>query len=137
MFAIIGGLLNSVIGGILNPIFAYLGKKQDVGLASYQAMTAAQQAEYLAYVQAIANANATKMQQQEHNPWIAKVSALCGFFAVAYFGSIVLDSMFHFGWGISKLPPPWDDRIWVILQSLIVITPAMPVASAFSAWLRK
>lgn len=51
------------------------------------------------------------------------VSCMAGEICVIYYGSIVLDSMFHFGWAISKLPPPFDQYFWVILSSFIITTP--------------
>ena len=49
--------------------------------------------------------------------------------------TIVLDSMFHFGWDIAKLPSPWDQYAWIILSSFIIVSPVAPVLSATSAWL--
>src|SRR5580704_15898570 len=60
MFATISGLLSSVIGGIINPLFTYLGKKQDVGLAEYQAASAEERDGYLAYVTALGQSNQAK-----------------------------------------------------------------------------
>ena len=50
---------------------------------------------------------------------------------VIYFGSIILDSMFHFGWQIAKLPAPWDGYAWVILGSFFLTSPIMALTSNF------
>jgi hypothetical protein len=134
MFAWLGSLLGGLVSGVIQPLFTYLGNAQNISLAEYQAQTAEQQAAYLAYLNATATANALKAQQENSPFGIITFSA--GFFALIYFISIVLDSMFHFHWNIAKLPAPWDQYIWVILQSFVIITPTMPLISSASAWLK-
>jgi hypothetical protein len=136
MLAAIGAILSSIVNGIVGPLFGYLGKKQDVTLEGFKSASAEDLAAYQAYLAALNQANAVKVAQQS-NPWFAAITFLAGGFSVAYFGSIVLDSMFHLGWRIDKLPAPWDSYVWIVLQSFVVITPAMPLISATSAWLRK
>jgi hypothetical protein len=97
--------------GAIGGLFAYLTNKQTVQGQVDQASLAAQ-----------VSTNQSKSQ------WLTSVgpmivSCAAGEICVLYFGSIVLDSMFHFGWGISKLPPPFDQYFWVILSSFIITTP--------------
>lgn len=136
MFAALGSILSSVINGILAPLFTYLGKKQDITLEGFKAASADDRAVYKDYLVALNEVNKIKASQQQTSPWFALITFTAGAFSVAYFGSIVIDSMFHLGWEIAKLPSPWDSYVWVVLQSFVVITPAMPLISATSAWLR-
>jgi hypothetical protein len=134
MFTGLGSLLGGLVSGVIQPLFTYLGNAQNISLAEFQAQTAEQQAAYLAYLNATATANALKAQQ-ENSPF-GIITFAAGFFACAYFVSIVLDSMFHLHWKIDALPPPWDQYVWVILQSFVIITPTMPLISSASAWIK-
>jgi hypothetical protein len=97
--------------GALSGLFGYLKNKQNVQLAEDQASLSAQVATNQAKAQWLAS----------FGPMI--VSCTVGEICVIYFGSIVIDSMFHFGWGISKLPPPFDQYFWMILSAFIITTP--------------
>jgi len=132
----IWSIITSIVNGIFGPLLGYLNKKQDVTLEGFKAASADDRAATQAYLVALNEVNKIKATQQQTSPLFALITFTAGAFSVAYFGSIVLDSMFHLGWKIDKLPAPWDGYIWIILQSFVVITPAMPLISATSAWLR-
>jgi len=135
MLALLGIILPA-LGSFLTPLFTYLGKKQDVTLSGAQSAMTADTAMNQAYFNAQIQADQIKAAA---NAWIGPKIIACtaGELCVLYFGSIVLDSMFHFGWNISKLPAPWDGYAWVILSSFIIVSPLAPVASATTAWLTK
>ena len=97
--------------GALSGLFGYLTNKQNVQLGEDQASLSA----------LVATNRAKAQWLTSLGPMI--VSCTAGEICVFYFGSIVFDSMFHFGWGISKLPPPFDQYFWVILSAFIITTP--------------
>jgi hypothetical protein len=135
MIAILG-LILPVLGSFLTPLLNYFGKKQDVTLAGAQsAMTTD-----AAINQAVLNAQIQADQiKAANNNWIGPKIIACtaGELSVLYYGAIILDSMFHFGWNIAKLPAPWDGYAWVILSSFIIVAPTAPALSATMAWLTK
>lgn len=135
MFAILG-LILPALGSFLTPLFNYFGKKQDVTLAGMQAATSADAQISTTLIQAQIQADQIKVA---NNNWLGPKIIACsaGELSVLYYGSIVLDSMFHMGWQIAKLPAPWDQYAWVILSSFIVVSPVAPVLSATTAWLTK
>lgn len=52
---------------------------------------------------------------------------------VVHFGAIVLDSTFPLGWGISKLPAPYDIYEQAIILSFFIARPFEKVARVFAA----
>jgi hypothetical protein len=133
MIAILG-LILPALGNFLTPLFSFLTAKQNVTLAGAQtAMTTD-----AAINQAVLNAQIQADQiKVANNNWIGPkiIGGTAGELSALYYGSIVLDSMFHFGWDIAKLPSPWDQYAWIILSSFIIVSPVAPVLSATSAWL--
>jgi hypothetical protein len=128
------GLILPALGSFFTPLFNYLGKKQDVTLTGAQSAMGAD----VAISQAVLNAQIQADQiRAANNNWIGPKIIACtaGELSVLYYGSIVLDSMFHLDWDVAKLPSPWDQYAWIILSSFIIVSPVAPVLSATSAWL--
>jgi hypothetical protein len=128
------GLILPALGNFFPALFGYLGKKQDITLAGAQSAMGAD----VAITQAALNAQIqTSQLKSVQNTWIgAKIIAgTAGELSALYYGAIVLDSIFHLGWNIAKLPAPWDGYAWIILSSFIVVSPVAPVLSATTAWL--
>jgi hypothetical protein len=136
MTAIIQVIISGVIGPIIGPLFSWLNKKQDLNLDGFKTAAGVDLQAYKASLDAQAQANALKASA---NTWLgARIIAFgAGELSLFYYGAIVIDSMFHFGWGISKLPPPIDQYFWVILSSFVIVSPVAPVLSAASAWLTR
>src|ERR1019366_5462688 len=128
------GLVLPVIGNIFPALFGYLGKKQDVTLSGAQSGMAADVNLSKAYFDAQIQAEQIKVA---NNQWIGPKIIACaaGELSLIYYGAIVLDSMFKFGWAIDKLPEPWAGYSWIILSSFIVVSPVAPVLSATATWL--
>jgi hypothetical protein len=128
------GLILPVFGSVVSPLFSWLNKKQDVTLSGAQSAMGADADISKAYLQAQIQAEQMKVA---NNQWIGPKIIACaaGELSVIYYGAIVLDSMFKFGWAIDKLPVPWDSYSWIILSSFIVVSPVAPVLSATAAWL--
>jgi hypothetical protein len=115
---IIPGLF-SLLKGAPAAISGYLQNKQNTQLVQTQAELSAE----------VATNQAKAAWLTAIGPMI--VSCTAGELCVVYFGSIVLDSMFHLGWNISKLPAPWDGYAWVILSSFFLSSPIMALTSNF------
>lgn len=132
MIAIIG-LVLSTIGNVFPSLFAFLGKQTDAQLAGFQTATSADAAAYQAYLTAQTAANATKASQ-----WIGfKILASFAIeISLIYYGRIVWVSIFHDG-VVDKMPGQWDTAAWVIIQSVIIVTPTIPVWNAVSSWLNR
>jgi hypothetical protein len=130
------GLILPALGNFFPALFGYLGKKQDITLAGAQSAMGADLEIAKASLQAQFQIEQLKSVQ---NTWIgAKIIAgTAGELSALYYGSIVLESMFHFGWDIDKLPSPWDQYAWIILSSFIIVSPIAPVLSATTAWLSR
>jgi hypothetical protein len=130
------GLIIPALGSFLTPLFTYLGKKQDVTLTGAQSAMNTDVSLSKAYLDAQIEVEQIKAS---NNQWIGPKIIACaaGELSLIYYGSIVLDSMFKFGWAIDKLPAPWDSYSWIILSSFIVVSPVAPVLSATSAWLTR
>jgi hypothetical protein len=128
------GLLLPAFGSILTPLFGWLNKKQDVTLSGAQSAMGADVTLSKAYLDAQIQAEQIKVA---NNQWIGPKIIACaaGELSLIYYGAIVLDSMFKFGWAIDKLPAPWDSYSWIILSSFIVVSPVAPVLSATATWL--
>lgn len=132
MIAILG-LILPVLGNFFPALFGFLGKKQDVTLSGAQSAMGADVELSKAYLDAQIQADQLKAAQ---NAWIGPkiIACLAGELSVFYFGAIVLDSVFHFGWAITQ-PQPWSGYAWIVLESFVVVSPVAPVLSATSAWL--
>jgi hypothetical protein len=130
------GLIIPALGSFLTPLFTYLGKKQDVTLSGAQSAMGTDTALSQQYLNAQIEIAQIKAQS---NQWIgAKIIAgTAGELSAIYYGSIVLDSMFKFGWQIDKLPAPYDQYSWIILSSFIVVSPIAPVLSGLQTWLTR
>jgi uncharacterized Tic20 family protein len=128
------GLLLPALGGVIAPLFSWLNKKQDVTLAGAQAAIGADVNLSKEYLDAQIHAEQIKVVNNQW--WGPKIIACAaGELSLIYYGSIVLDSMFHLEWKIATLPAPWDGYAWIILSSFIVVSPVAPVLSATAAWL--
>ena len=104
MIAILG-LILPALGNLFPALFTYLGKKQDINLSGAQSAMGADvelgKATLAAQIQA-------EQIKAANNAWIGPkiIACLAGELCVFYFGAIVLDSVFHMGRAIAKLPPP-------------------------------
>jgi hypothetical protein len=52
---------------------------------------------------------------------------------ILHFGAIMLDSTFLFGWGIARLPPPYDLYEQTIILSFFIARPFEKAARVFAA----
>lgn len=136
MFALISSLASGLMSGVISPLFTWLNKKQDTELEGFQAGVGADAATYGAYLQAYVQVQQLKAAQNSA-PIARAIGGAAGALSVFYYGAIVLDSVFHLGWQIAKMPGQWDSDAWIIMQSFIVVAPVLPVTTAVASWLHR
>ncbi|HXW72381.1 MAG TPA: hypothetical protein VEK34_13220 [Methylocella sp.] len=135
MIAVLG-LVIPVLENLLAPLLSYLGVRQKAILATTQSALEANAEVTHDLINAQIQADQIKAA---NNSWIGAkiVACMAGELSVFYYGSIVLDSIFHLEWNISKLPAPWDQYTWIILSSFIIVSPIAPTLSVITARLTK
>jgi hypothetical protein len=137
MFAIIGGLLSSTISGVLSPLFGWLNKKQDVGLAEYQAASAEERDGYLAYVAALGASNTAKIAANNWSGAHLMVYAF-GLPAAIHWSAVFLVSTFPaLGWHPQALPAVYASAEQMIALSFFVLAPALPIVSSVTQMMNR
>jgi hypothetical protein len=135
MIALVG-LLVTTVGNVFPSLFGWLNKKTDANLTGFQTAAGTDEAAYKAYLDAQAQANAAKVNQ-----WLGfKILASFAIeISLIYYGSIVWVSIVHphVEGTVDQLPAQWNTAALVFIQSVIVITPTVPLWNAVSAWLNR
>jgi hypothetical protein len=126
MLALIGSFLIKLLGsGIVTPVLEYFKQKSsDAVTVNGQNVTgdvSITQAQLTAYVEE-RKVIAAERAKIEESLWTAWMIPTAFGFALFHFAMIVLDSVFRFGWGIAKLPPPYDQLQWTIIGSVIGVS---------------
>lgn len=127
-----GATFDKLLGGIAD----MLRKRADNELARFQTGVAADTQIALAQVQAQIEVRKlqTEIMQADRGWWVTSwIRPLIVYRCVLHFGAIVLDSTFGFGWGIAKLPPPYDGYEQAIILSFFIARPFEKVARVFAA----
>ena len=127
-----GGAFDALLGRLAD----LLQRKASDDLARFQ--TGVQADTQIAIAQVNAQIEARKEQaklmEADRGWWVtAWIRPLIVYPCVVHFGAIVLDSTFHFGWGIAKLPPPYDGYEQAIILSFFIARPFEKVARVFAA----
>ena len=127
-----GGVFDTLIGRVAD----YLRQKASDDLARFQ--TGVQADTQIALAQVNAQIEARKLQAQimeaDRGWWVTSwIRPLIVYPCVLHFGAIVLDSTFALGWGIAKLPPPYDGYEQAIILSFFIARPFEKVARVFTA----
>lgn len=130
----LGSIIQGLVQGIVGPLFGYLGKREDVRLDGFRNATGVDLEAYKAALDAHIE---TSRIRAAANAWIGArvITMVAGLPAAMHFGAVMLDSTFQFGWGIPKVPAPYDSYEWAVVQSFFIVAPAMPLVSATAAWL--
>lgn len=81
-----------------------------------------------------AELEARKVQKEiilaEQGWWVtAWIRPLICYPFILHVGAIALDSTFKFGWGIPKLPTPYDQMEWTIILSYFIARPIEKVTT--------
>jgi hypothetical protein len=127
-----GGAFDALLGRLVD----YLRAKANDDLARFQTGVAADTQIALAQVNAQIEVRKeqAKLLAADRGWWVtAWVRPLIVYPCVVHFGAIVLDSTFAFGWGIAKLPPPYDGYEQAIILSFFIARPLEKVARVFAA----
>ena len=127
-----GGALDALLGRVAD----LLQRKASDDLARFQTGVAADTQIAIAQVNAQIEARKeqAKLIQADRGWWVtAWIRPLIVYPCVVYFGAIVLDSTFRLGWGIAKLPPPYDGYEQAIILSFFIARPFEKVARVFAA----
>jgi hypothetical protein len=127
-----GGAFDALLGRLAD----YLRAKANDDLARFQ--TGVQADTQIALARLNAEIEARKVQAQliraDRGWWVtAFIRPLIVYPCVVHFGAIVLDSTFRFGWGIARLPPPYDGYEQAIILSFFIARPFEKVARVFAA----
>lgn len=125
-----GGVFDALLGRVAD----LLQRKASDDLARYQ--TGVQADTQIALAQVNAQIEVRKEQakllEADRGWWVtAWIRPLIVYPCVVHFGAIVLDSTFRFGWGIAKLPPPYDGYEQAIILSFFIARPIEKVARVF------
>ncbi len=133
---LIGWLGAPAFDNVLGRVADMLRAKASDDLARHQ--TNVQADTQVALAQITAQIETRKLQAQvmqaDRGWWVtAWVRPLIVYPCVIHFGAIVLDSTFRFGWGIAKLPPPYDGYEQAIILSFFIARPFEKVARVFAA----
>jgi hypothetical protein len=127
-----GATFDKLLGGVAD----LLRQRADNELARFQTGVTADTQIALAQVNAQIEARKlqTEILQADRGWWVTSwIRPLIVYPCVAHFGAIVLDSTFAFGWGIAKLPPPYDGYEQAIILSFFIARPFEKVARVFAA----
>lgn len=127
-----GATFDRLLGGIAD----VLRKRADDELARFQTGVAADTQIALARVNAQLEARRLQSEiiQADRGWWVTSwIRPLIVYPCVLHFGAIVLDSTFGFGWGIARLPPPYDGYEQAIILSFFIARPFEKVARVFTA----
>ncbi|WP_131114310.1 hypothetical protein [Lichenihabitans psoromatis] len=133
-----GGLLTSV----LQPVFAWLGKRQDVTLEGFKAAAGEDATAYTAWLDFEKTVYTARLAAASW--WGPKLLCmLVGVPACLHVGMIFLDSTFTFGMGhygslgIAKLPPDYFDCEKIVVDFVFGVSIVGPMASSVSSWLHR
>jgi hypothetical protein len=127
-----GGTFDALIGRLAD----FLRAKASDDLARFQTGVAADTQIALARLNAEIETRKVQAQivQADRGWWVtAWIRPLIVYPCVIHFGAIVLDSTFALGWGIAKLPPPYDGYEQAIILSFFIARPFEKVARVFAA----
>jgi hypothetical protein len=140
----IGGLLLKLLGlfgggaieAIVNRVAEHFRQKASDDLSRFQTGVAADTQVALAQINAELESRKTQAAiLQADRGWrvTAWIRPLLVYPCVIHFGAIVLDSTFPLGWGIAKLPAPYDTYEQAIILSFFIARPFEKVARVFTA----
>jgi len=136
LFKLLGLFGGGAVEAIVTRVADHFRQQASNDLARYQ--TGVQADTQIALAQVNADLEARKVQaeiMQADRGWrvTAWIRPLLVYPCVLHFGAIMLDSTFRFGWGIAKLPPPYDAYEQAIILSFFIGRPFEKAARVFAA----
>jgi hypothetical protein len=136
LFKLMGFIGGATFDALLGRLAEYLRARANDDLARYQTGVQADTQIAIAHVNAQIEARKVQAQliQADRGWWVtAFIRPLIVYPCVLHFGAIVIDSTFLLGWGIAKLPPPYDGYEQAIILSFFIARPFEKVARVFAA----
>ena len=130
------GSVFSFLSGVAPAISGYFQTRANVEATEFAAMTSADQAQYIAFVQAQTALNAAKVANNSHGP-AALMVYLFGIPPAIHWGAVYLTATFHLGIAIDPLHGYYADAEKQIALSFFLLAPTMLVTSSLAARLRK
>lgn len=135
MLSIFGSLF-SFLSGVAPAISGYFTTKANVEATEFAAMSAEQQAEYVAYAQATSALNAAKTANNATGPAHLMIY-LFGLPAALHWGAVFITATFpSLGFAVYPLKGDYADAEKEIALSFFLLAPSLPIVSALSARLR-
>jgi hypothetical protein len=131
---LMGLLGGATFDALLGRLADYLRARANDDLARFQTGVTADTQIAIAQVtaQIEARKEQVKILEADRGWWVtAWVRPLIVYPCVIHFGAIVIDSTFRLGWGIAKLPPPYDGYEQAIILSFFIARPFEKVARVF------
>lgn len=122
--------------GLLQQLASILEKRADAAVAARTSdnVTGAQVAAELLKAQIETN----KLKVANNAWWGAQLIILVAALPCAiHIAGIMLDSTFRFGWGIPRVPAPYDTYEWAIVQSFFILQPVNGLIGVINAWVRR
>lgn len=145
MLALIVPILDSVLGSFILPFFKswtdYKTTQLRTTESGFEAGANADTANLAIIEKAQAETNALKIQTFGL-PVVRMMMWTAGGMSAIYFALIILDTILasqafagHAVLGVPKLPPPFDEQVWMIVQSVFLIQAVHVGSSNVTAWL--
>ncbi|GIK80841.1 MAG: hypothetical protein H3C55_11040 [Pseudorhodoplanes sp.] len=136
VYRLLGWFGGDLFATMLEKVLDHFRRKANDDLARLQTTVAADT--QIAIAHANAELQARKVQAQvmraDRGWWVtAWIRPLIVYPCVVHFGAIVLDSTFLFGWGIARLPAPYDFYEQAIILSFFIARPFEKAARVFTA----
>lgn len=136
MLGLIGRLLGGFGSSLLAPVLTFLSSKAATELDGFKTAAGLDTEAYKAAL--AAQVQMAQLRAAANTWWGARlVILLAGGSASLHFSAVMLDSTFQFGWGIPRVPAPYDGYEWAVVQSFFLLAPAMPLVTAASVWLHR
>ena len=142
MWTAVFALVQSVVTGLVGPVFTYLGKKQDTQLDGFKSAAGIDQVAYQSFLTYQIQITAAKAAAKSW--WGARLLYMVvGLAAVLHASAVFLDTTFTFGTGhygslaIPKLPDAYFEFEKTIVYSLFVVSTIAAPISAVTSWLHR
>ncbi len=147
MIALILPLLNSLLGNIITPfVNAWVSYKTEAMKTGEAGFEVAAKTDAQVMTQALASdvQMAQIKAQTFGQPVVRFMMWVAGGTSAVYFASVILDTLLashvFFGHpllGVPKLPPPFDNQVWMIIQSVFLIQAVHVGTSNVTQWLNR
>lgn len=126
-------VLNWLSGGLLDKVLAYAANREQ---AKLDAMTSEQQRAHEERL--AAQQTAKEVRVATSGNWEMRVLTVAiALPFVVHLWAVSLDTLFRFGWGVPKFPPPFDETGHAILLSFFGLVGARAIAGGIAMIGRK